>query len=105
MEQENAAAPRLIELNRRWAPRLTSKLAEAQRPVLSNLKGYLLAATEAAQAKPTTPLPAGQRHHQTNFPPALLNVIHTIAGDRAFQPDLLGQWTAALLNLPIRPPP
>ena len=98
MENERAVARRLEDLRSRWAADLTSTILAAQAPVISNLKGYLTAASEAAKSDAIAPSKGSARLIASTLPQAIKGAIGRLATAFSLDPSILGHWTAALVN-------
>ena len=99
LENEREVARQLEALEARWAPKLAAKIPEAQAPVLAQVKDYLVAAAEASKALGTnSPPKAGARLYIAGLWPETAAVIGRLAEQQSLNVNLLGQWTAALLN-------
>ena len=98
MENERDVARQLEVLRARWATHLTAKISDAQAPVLSELKNYLSAASEAAKADTNAAPKAGARLRPAQFPQSIREAVAGLAVGHSLNTNILGFWTAALLN-------
>lgn len=98
LENEREVARQLEELKARWSINLASKIPDAQAPVLSKLKDYLSAATEAAKAETNAAPKAGARLRLPALPQPITNAIGRLAAEHSLDTNILGQWTLAILN-------
>ena len=98
IENNREMARQLDVLKQHWAGTIASKMAEAQAPVLLNLKGYLSAAAEVIQAGSIVAPVAGKRAHPADFPEAIRKALQQLAAERSLDSNILAQWTAAVLN-------
>ena len=98
MEDERELARKLASLREQSATKLASKVSAFQSPVLSKLKDYLSAASDAARADPNAAPKAGSRVRPSEFPKKITEAVRRLATERSLDVKIVGYWTAELLN-------
>jgi len=98
LDNEREVARELEDLKKREATNLASTILAAQAPVLSKVKDYLCAASEVARTESNAAPKAGVRLRASGLPQAIMEAVGRLAAECALEPNILGQWTAAVLN-------
>ena len=98
MEIDRQVARQLEDLKLQWETRLASVVSDSQVPVLSELKNYLLSASEAANRETNAAPDAGVHLRVSSLPPSVRERIARLAVGHSLDSNILSQWTVALLN-------
>jgi cytochrome c553 len=77
LDNEREVARQLHNLKERWVTNLASKLSAARAPVLSKVKDYLSAASEAAKTSTNAAPKAGMRLRVAELPQATTEISRT----------------------------
>lgn len=98
MDTEREVARLLADLRGRWTGQIGSKMAAAQKPVLSRAADYLIAAAEVLKAGTNAVPKSGTKINAATFPKDISDSVARMASEHSLNTNLLGQWAAAVLN-------